>query len=418
MRLRAFTASPLASTTAPAPSLMPEALPAVTVPSFLKAGRILLSDSTVVDAFTSSSVTNTMSPFLQAVTTGTIWLLKWPAAMAAEARRCDEIEATSQTQGIALNSSWQYKEPPPKEPKVPKETKAPKTPKAVDPNSGPEVRKRLAEAGSGISKRIEEKEQKIRELTARATDPAMTERVRQLRFDSQGNTITGWQDTPEYKLIRNERDRAWRQVSGLQAEVAQLQHSQARELRKSIYADRPAEFTFHRKVGVKGITKAMDKAVAEGAEEFGKIVGKGHDIEGRYVFYGKAESGRAHYGMNGAIYLGKDSGTRVVVHELGHWLEDFDEGVHKRAVAFLERRTAGEPVKSLADIFPGASYDSYEMTKVDKFIHPYMGKIYSGGRATEIISMGLEQLYSDPLGFARTDPDYFDFIWNLLRGRK
>jgi len=60
-----------------------------------------------------------------------------------------------------------------------------------------------------------------------------------------------------------------------------------------------------------------------------------------------------------------------------------------------------------------------------------MGKIYdeidrellraSGRRvkkiiATEIVSSGVEYLYLDPLEFARTDPDYFEFIVNLIRG--
>ena len=63
--------------------------------------------------------------------------------------RCDEIEATAQTQGIALNSPWQYTEPPPKG------SKATKTPTpAVDSNSGPEVRKRLAEINDPISEQL------------------------------------------------------------------------------------------------------------------------------------------------------------------------------------------------------------------------------------------------------------------------
>jgi hypothetical protein len=333
--------------------------------------------------------------------------------------RCDEIEATSQTQGIALNSPWQYTEPSPKEPKV---TKEPKAPKAVDPNSGPEVRKRLAETSGGIDKRIEENKQKIREAIDRATDPAMTEKIRQLQLDSQGDLIEGWRDLPEYKQIRAVRDKAWGEVSKLEVEAVKLQQSRTKALRAAIYADKPAEFMLQRQPGVKGITRATDKIMAEGAEEFGKIVGKGHGIDGRLVSYGKAEGGlgfgRACYGMNGTVYLEKDSGTRVVVHELGHWLEDYDPAIHKQAVAFLERRTAGESVKSLADILPGASYDPSEIVKVDKFSNPYMGKIYTGNRATEIISMGLERLYTDPLGFAQEDPDYFDFIWNLIRGRK
>ncbi len=46
-----------------------------------------------------------------------------------------------------------------------------------------------------------------------------------------------------------------------------------------------------------------------------------------------------------------------------------------------------------------------------------MGKIYPHG-ATEIISMGLEYIWRKPAAFAQQDPDYFQFIWGVLRGLK
>jgi hypothetical protein len=77
LRPRAATRSPEASTTAPAPSLMPEALPAVTVPpSFLKAGFMLGQHFTVVSARTCSSVSNSTVPLRVLISTGTICSLK------------------------------------------------------------------------------------------------------------------------------------------------------------------------------------------------------------------------------------------------------------------------------------------------------------------------------------------------------
>ena len=56
--------SAVATTTAAAPSLMPEALPAVTVPSFLNAGFSAASFSAVVPARGYSSVSKAIgSPF-------------------------------------------------------------------------------------------------------------------------------------------------------------------------------------------------------------------------------------------------------------------------------------------------------------------------------------------------------------------
>ena len=36
--------------------------------------------------------------------------------------------------------------------------------------------------------------------------------------------------------------------------------------------------------------------------------------------------------------------------------------------------------------------------------------------AREILSMGVELLYADPVGFAERDPEYFKFILGLLDG--
>lgn len=33
---------------------------------------------------------------------------------------------------------------------------------------------------------------------------------------------------------------------------------------------------------------------------------------------------------------------------------------------------------------------------------------------TEIVSMGVEKLYTDPMGFAKRDPEYFQFVCHIL----
>ena len=74
----------LMTTRAAAPSLMAEELPAVTMPSGLKAGRSFASVSTVDPSRGPSSVSKTIS-FLRCLTvTGTISSLKAPSAMALQ----------------------------------------------------------------------------------------------------------------------------------------------------------------------------------------------------------------------------------------------------------------------------------------------------------------------------------------------
>ena len=79
--------SALMTTTAAAPSLMPEALPAVTVPpSFLKAGGIFPIFSMLVSIGRSSTAKIVGSPFFWGITNGTISSATVPFLMAARAR--------------------------------------------------------------------------------------------------------------------------------------------------------------------------------------------------------------------------------------------------------------------------------------------------------------------------------------------
>ena len=82
-----FAFSELMTTTAAAPSLIPEALPAVTVPPSLKTERNLAKPSNEASFLGNSSVSKIIgSPFLCGITTGTISSLKRPASIAATAR--------------------------------------------------------------------------------------------------------------------------------------------------------------------------------------------------------------------------------------------------------------------------------------------------------------------------------------------
>ena len=75
------------TTTAAAPSLMPDALPAVIVPSAAKAGRSAASRSAVASGRGCSSWSTVTLPLRAATSTGTISCWKRPASIAAAARR-------------------------------------------------------------------------------------------------------------------------------------------------------------------------------------------------------------------------------------------------------------------------------------------------------------------------------------------
>ena len=95
------------TTTAAAPSLMPEALPAVTAPSALKAGRSRPSASrSVLRGCSSVSNVTVLRPWR--TSSGRIWSLKRPASMAASARSCDFSAYSSWTARETSNCSARF----------------------------------------------------------------------------------------------------------------------------------------------------------------------------------------------------------------------------------------------------------------------------------------------------------------------
>ena len=125
------------------------------------------------------------------------------------------------------------------------------------------------------------------------------------------------------------------------------------------------------------------------------------------------------------IFMADNAQIRTYVHEIGHQLEDQMFEMRQRATEFRNARIARAGTKDvrMVDAFPSHNYKESEIGNPDGFIEAfgdssahYVGKNYGQGEATEIISMGIEKLYYDPIGFARNDPEYFDFIVNALSG--
>lgn len=115
------------------------------------------------------------------------------------------------------------------------------------------------------------------------------------------------------------------------------------------------------------------------------------------------------------MYVTKTSQVGTLVHELGHHIEGHVKDGQKKAQEFLARRTKNEKLVPLNSLKKNSAYDSSEMCRPDKFFSPYIGKEYKNN-ATEVISMGVQELYDDPVNFATKDPDMFDFIVDFLRG--
>jgi len=223
-----------------------------------------------------------------------------------------------------------------------------------------------------------------------------------------------WTDADRelYRQMSRDIDAKVIHHSSLVNQLTEIKQGLLSRQREVLYVKKPAQI----KTKFEGtFDKTRRAAYKDGAEEFSKMVGTG-TIDGRTVGIKPRGKGRAFYDLNGSVVLGKGDGQRTAIHELGHWLEDMDPRVHQKALEFYDRRTKGETLEWL-----GGSYEKHEVARRDKFTSSYMGKEYlnkaTGQRyATEIISMGMENMWADPAAFAKADPDYFDFIFGLLRG--
>ncbi len=98
---------------------------------------------------------------------------------------------------------------------------------------------------------------------------------------------------------------------------------------------------------------------------------------------------------------------RVMVHELGHWLEEGVPGLHRRAKAFWTKRTKGQEW----EIFAKDRGLGEERFKPGNFLSKYMGKMNEGN--SELISMGLELLYSNPRRLLQ-DKEYLEWLLGAL----
>lgn len=194
-------------------------------------------------------------------------------------------------------------------------------------------------------------------------------------------------------------------------EIGKVQKSIRDGAMEKLKVNNPANFD----INMGGLKKGR-KELQEGADAFASLMGRG-TLDGQMVTMHTTAGNRGHYDKDGVYLPPINRSRKVVAHELGHWLEDKDRDAHARALAFLQKRTEGESAISLSRATGNPGYRVDETCKKDKFMNPYAGKIYKGGYATEIISMGIEHMYSEPVKFATEDPEYFDLTYNLMRGQ-
>jgi len=282
---------------------------------------------------------------------------------------------------------------------------------AFDPANPADVRKRIDEINSQYGPRIAELTQ--------ANDKLFMEFAQaDSRVFSAKKAADRAVGTPDYAaavaaLDKHKADLAdtSRRMNAIQAERDQLKAESKAKIMPLINAANPANV----RIDAKNADPADVRQWQSGVDVFNRLV----DAK---AFYGDGVvkfdrfDGRANYAFESkTLLVGASTRPAIVAHELGHWLEDISPTARKKTIEFFNRRTEGESRSQL----PGQP--AGEIGKKDNFLDTYMGREYvtpAGKRyGSEIISMGIQYMQDDPMMFARRDPDYFDFMFNLLRGK-
>jgi hypothetical protein len=194
-----------------------------------------------------------------------------------------------------------------------------------------------------------------------------------------------------------------------------------------------------------GIKKdTNDGAAYSGAAEFyGQLAGTEALRIAKGVSIGPTSENRSfavgsQVSMGPHVRDGSVKANAVLVHEITHPVEQQTPGQVVRSVQFIEKRqiakygadAEGRPKGQTA---MGGGYGANEKTYDDSYegrggsrysglMYNYGAKLTDAGerarlsQATELLSMGAQRLYEDPVGFLDNDPDYFYFTLAGLQG--
>jgi len=239
------------------------------------------------------------------------------------------------------------------------------------------------------------------------------QRIRQEMANGQHHLIEHDHQHPEYKVARQDMFDA--------RENIQKHHKKAHATRKQIieYFTNNADMAECKKkaehVG-RHLNKKQQKAMAE----FYALVGH-HNLETlRYA--GKLHNGGRAYANKdlGVIELDDRDSANTVWHECGHHAEHSAYGMAHECARFRTSRAQKDKdgrmvIKKLSELTKDTAYKDEEVAVKDKFVKPYIGKVYKHG-STEIVSMGFDMMATDS-GFKKLlekDPEHLHLMVGIL----
>jgi hypothetical protein len=233
------------------------------------------------------------------------------------------------------------------------------------------------------------------------------------------------------KMVKGpERDKLIEQHKSLKVSVTTAEAEAIASMsnyRKSLLNEASAENKKLAKKFVQGLfvegldDKNLRREVLGHAREFGVLTGGKGGSSLRYIVQttDRAYADRKLKEVN----LGEAPQKSINFHEMAHHIEYENPKLGAAALTWVKERATSKKTQSLNKLSKSSDYDKDEVAYPDKFIDPYVGKVYKEkGKElpyTEVISMGIER-FSSPesmVKFYAKDPEHFHFTMGVLKHR-
>ena len=152
------------------------------------------------------------------------------------------------------------------------------------------------------------------------------------------------------------------------------------------------------------------------AKAFMEQVSAPHTWErvGRFTVSGQGMGFRAN-ASDTVVSLASGNNTQVVIHEMGHMLEHHSYHALRVSNAFLDENFDRSKKYTMTQLTGNPNYGSDELAHKPKStffpINSYLGKNYEHPNyriaPTEVVSLGMEQIYHNPVDFASQHYSHF-----------
>lgn len=220
----------------------------------------------------------------------------------------------------------------------------------------------------------------------------------------------------EYKALQKEEESTLNSYWAIRNQRSGLSEDFAKKITKLLQVEDGIEFDLDPENKAMEVNASKIKELMNGIAPNSRIASQRIKVHQTY----NVRASQSGHSVN----LHNDENVGSIVHEVAHQLEEDNPHMLINSLSFASARTGDEKQKALKKF--SSSYKKDEYCKPDKFFDPYCGKLYTlyGGKdrqflhatASEIMSMGVQRVFEDPISFAKEDREYFDFVIANLRG--